>query len=121
MDQRIDLDAAAEEIERHRAEWLRAGLQVGPVTWADGQTTVNEIATDRDQVRGDHSVGIRAQSGAAEGALVLYAGGWCDFEFWSGDPADKPVMEIPGWNDWLDLGRFTEVLDRLGGLLLDGE
>ncbi len=120
MDQRIDLDAAAREIERHRAEWQRAGVKVGPITWADGQTTVNEITADRSRVRGDYSVGLRASVGQAEAAVVLYAGGWCDFEFWSGDPEDEPILDVPGGGDWLDLTGFTQVLDRLGGLLNNG-
>lgn len=35
MDQRIDLDAVAEEIARVLPQLQAAGVDVGPITWAD--------------------------------------------------------------------------------------
>lgn len=65
MDQRIDLDFAAEAIARRIPQLQAAGVDVRPITWTDGQTTVNEITTDRSQVRGDYSVGS-ALGGASQ-------------------------------------------------------
>lgn len=89
------------------------------MTWADDQTTVSEITTDRSRVRGDYSVGVTAERGDEQGAVVLYAGGWCDLEYWSGDTNSEPVVEAPGWNDWLDLEAFERVLDRFESLFAD--
>lgn len=88
------------------------------LTWADGQTTVNNLTTDRSRVRGDYSVGVHAVKGEAVGRLTVYAGGWFDFEYWSGETDTDLVVRAPGWNDWLDLTRFRDVLDRFEALLL---
>lgn len=112
MDPVIDLDAAAQEIRRRSEHWRALGHDVGAITWADGQTTVHKVTTDRSQVRGDYSIGVHVTRGEQEGFLVLYAGGWCDLLYWSGDAADEPVDEAPGWEDRLDIGRFNQVLDR---------
>jgi len=48
---------------------------------------------------------------------VLFTGGWADFSYWSGNPSDAPVDEAPGWEDWLTVDAFGNVLDRLGALL----
>ncbi len=119
MEQVLDLDAVAVAIERRAAHWRAAGLSVGPVTWADGQLFGHALTTDRGQVRGDYSVGVRVTRGDEEGQLVAYAGGWCDVEYWSGEPGARPVLEAPGYNDWLDLSRFEAVLDRFESLFLD--
>jgi hypothetical protein len=115
MDQLIDLDAAASLLEHHAEGWRALGLAVGPITWADGQTTVNAVTTDRSAVRGDYSCAIKLSSGAQEGHLVLYAGGWCDRTYWSGE-GDAFIDDAPGWNDWLDLRRFEAVVEEFGRL-----
>ncbi|TQJ09240.1 hypothetical protein FB458_2350 [Lapillicoccus jejuensis] len=117
--QRIDLDAAAEELRRRAASWRENGLHVGDLTWADGQTTVHPVTTDRGAVRGDYSVGVAVRRGEREGILVLYGGGWCDLIVWSGRPGDAAVDEVPGWQDWLDLQAFSRVVDRFEALLLE--
>ncbi len=118
VDHVIDLDAAAAQIRNRVASWRDHGLDVGEVTWSDGQTATYVITDDRDAVRGDYSVGVKARRGAIEGELLLYAGGWCDLTVWSGDPAEEPIDEAPGWEDWLDLQAFGRVLDRFESLLL---
>jgi len=114
----IDLDAAADELRRRTDSWRARGLVVGPLTWADGQTTVNPVTTDRSAVQGTYSAGVKARRGEAEAELVLYFGGWCDLLFWSDSPADAPIDDVPGWDDWLDLRGFGRVLDRFERLLL---
>ncbi|WAX55708.1 hypothetical protein M6B22_14325 [Jatrophihabitans cynanchi] len=114
----IDRHAAADEIRSRLDSWRAKGFVVDPVTWADGQTTVNPITTDRNAVRGDYSVGVKARRDGAEAQVVLYSGGWCDLSFWSGNPEDDPVDEAPGWEDRLDLEGFARVLDRFERTLL---
>jgi hypothetical protein len=113
VDSLIDLDAAADVLSRYSATWRGLGLSVGPITWADGQTTVNAITPDRSSVRGDYSCAVAVRCGKQEGQLVLYAGGWCDFIYWSGESASV-IDEAPGWNDRLDLAAFEAVVRRFG-------
>lgn len=115
MDQVVDLDAAAQVLERYAETWRGLGLTVGPITWTDGQTTVSPVTTDRSAVRGDYSCAIRLQHGSQEGLLVLYAGGWCDRTFVSVED-DVLIDDAPGWDDWLDLRRFESVVDEFGRL-----
>ena len=120
MEQVINLDDAAAAIGRRIPTWRLRGLTVGAVTWADGQTFDHEITPDRQRVRGDYSVGFRVTRGDEEGGLILYAGGWCDLEYWSGDAASDPVVDAPGWTAPLDLPGFERLLDRFDGLFPDG-
>jgi hypothetical protein len=91
-------------------------MTVGPLTWADGQTTVNPLTTKRADVRGDYSVGIRVRCGDEEGELVVYSGGWCDLDYWPGKPDSEPLAEAPGVDEPLDLAGLEGVLDRFQGL-----
>jgi hypothetical protein len=50
-----------------------------------------------------------------EGSAVLFSGGWADLLYWDGR-SGQPLDEAPGWDDWLDLERFDQVLDRLTDL-----
>jgi len=118
MRQVINLDAAARQVENRFPSWRGRGWDVGPMTWADGQTSVNDVTTDRGAVRGDYSVGVKASRGDAEAELVVYAGGWCDLLFWSGRVTDAPIDEAPGWEDWLDLEALGRVLDHFESLIL---
>lgn len=118
VQQVIDLDAAGASLERRLPLWRAAGMAVGLPTWADGQTTVHDVTTERSQVRGDYSVGIQVSRAAEEGMVVLYAGGWCDLEYWSGQADDEPLLEVPGWDEPLDILGFEHVLDRFESLFL---
>lgn len=118
MQQVIDLDAASVPLERRLPLWRAAGMTVGSLTWADGQTTVHEVTTERSRVRGDYSVGVQVSRAVAEGQVILYAGGWCDLEYWSGEAEAEPLLEAPGWDEPLDIGGFERVLDRFEGLFL---
>lgn len=51
---------------------------------------------------------------AAKASVVLFKGGWADFDYWDGQT--EPLIDAPGWNDWLDLHRFAQVLDHLSAL-----
>ena len=113
MEQLIDLDAAAASLDRRLPRWRSSGLTVGPLTWADGQTTIHQIHTDRAAVRGDYSVGVRLSRGDEGGEFILYAGGWADFIYWSGRPDEAAVQETPGWDAPLDLARCEAVFDRM--------
>lgn len=45
---------------------------------------------------------------------MLFKGGWADLEYWSGDIDDPPILEAPGWEDWLDLDRLDPSLSNSG-------
>ena len=110
MDQVVDLDAAAAVLADRLDDWRSQGLDVGHLTW--GHVNGRELTTDRAQARSDYSVGVRVRRGHEEGALVLFAGGWCDMEYWSGTADAEPTVEAPGWDDWLDVERFARIIDR---------
>jgi hypothetical protein len=116
VERAIDLDAVAAAVQRRGARWIARGMTVGQLTWVDGQTTVNELTTHREAVRGDYSVGVRVRRGDEEGQLVVYAGGWCDLEFWAGRADCKPLAEAPGADEPLDMAGLEVVLDRFEGL-----
>ena len=117
MERRIDLDAAADEIDRRVAGWRESGLDVGPITWREkAEGWPYPLKTVRSEVREVDSIGIQVKKGEQEGSVVLFDGGWADFLYWSGSPDDEPVDEAPGWEDWLTVERFGALLDRLAGL-----
>jgi len=113
VEHRIDLDVAASLVERRGGAWQAWGWTVGPLTWADGQTTAHPVTPDRAAVRGDYSLGVHIVHGGREGEVVLYAGGWCDVQYWSGRIDDPIMEETHGGEDPLDLAAF----DRLLGLV----
>ena len=117
MPSRIDLDAAAAQIESRREAWAASGLDVGYLTWRDqGASWPPVITTDRSEVKSADSVGIGVRKGAQEGSVVLFDGGWADLSWWSGEPTHDPLDEAPGWDDWLDLERFGALLDRFADM-----
>jgi hypothetical protein len=114
MENRIDLDKAAAVLEHRLVSWQKRGLSTGRVTWRDeGNTAV--LTVDRSSVRNPDSIGVHVRLGKQEGQLVLFKGGWADLEYWSGDIDDPPILEAPGWDDWLDLGRLGSLLDDFSG------
>lgn len=76
VDDRIDLDDAAREIEARREAWRGAGITVGETTWrdeADGWPSA--LKTSRSTVRNPDSVGVALSKGRQEGSVVLFAAG----------------------------------------------
>jgi hypothetical protein len=113
---RIDLDLAAMEIARRIEAWRAAGLTVGAVTWRDrGEPWPYRFKVDQTEVKDADSIGVAVRKGLQEGAVVLFDGGWADFEYWSGLASDEPLLDAPGWEDWLTVEAFGEILDRLAG------
>jgi hypothetical protein len=113
---RIDLDAAAEQIAARRAEWRRLGITASETTWREqGEGWPPSLKTDRRAVTDADSIGVALTKGVQEGSVVLYSGAWADLLYWDGR-SDQAVDEAPGWQDWLDLERFGQVLDRLTDL-----
>ncbi len=114
MDDRIDLDVAAQEIEARRHVWRDAGIAVGETTWrdeADGWPW--KLKTSRSNVRTPDSVGVALSKGDQEGSVVLFRGGWADLLYWNGKEGEV-VDEAPGWDDWLTIDAFGSLLDRFG-------
>ncbi|NYJ75608.1 hypothetical protein [Allobranchiibius huperziae] len=116
MESRIDLDEAARLIEARRAEWSAAGIQPDELTWRDEESGwPPPITTNRAQAVVPDSVGVCLRKGEQYGRVVLFKGGWADLEYWDADPGID-VHEAPGWEDWLDLNRFDQLLNRLTAL-----
>jgi hypothetical protein len=115
VDVRIDLDAAAEQIVRRREAWKQRGINVGDLTWREvGEGWPYELKTLRSDVQDADSVGVALSKGKQEGSLVLFQGGWADLLYWNGED-EEVVDEAPGWEDWLTVDAFGDLLDRLGG------
>lgn len=112
MEDRIDLDRAAAEVRSREGRWRSRGIDVGAVTWREqGEGWPPKLKTDREQVIAPDSIGIALTKGTAEGSVVLFKGGWADFEYWDG--AGEIVMEAPGVAQPLTIDEFGRVLDRL--------
>jgi hypothetical protein len=108
----IDLDVAVREIECRAEGWRIEGFEVGPVTWRDqGEGRPPNLKTERDTVVVPDSIGVEVRLGAQEGSVVLFKGGWCDLEYWSGTPSDEPVIEAPGYPEGLTVEGFGSLLD----------
>ena len=115
VDVRIDLDLAAEQIVRWRDEWEQRGINVGDLTWRElGEGGPRVLKTVRSDVQDTDSVGVALSKGRQEGSVVRYLGGWADLLFWNGEDAEV-LDEAPGWENWLTVDAFGELLDRLGG------
>lgn len=112
MDCVIDLDAAAAVLASRLAE--RTDLESDPITWRGFESSFDEpFTTDRGAIIDPYSVGVRVRRGEEKGLLVLYAGGWADLEYWSGDVSDGVRNHVAGWQDPLDVPRFDDVVVEL--------
>jgi hypothetical protein len=116
VDSVIDLDMAAAEIEAKRAEWMRAGLVVRPVTWRDqAEGWPPPIKTDRALVVEPDSVGVLVENGGRSTMqVVLFKGGWADVDLidWA---ADAVVTDNPTVADVAAFGRLLDgFAQRLG-------
>jgi hypothetical protein len=117
MESRVDLDQVAALITRHAVAWEESGLGAGALTWRDAAASwPSRLRGDRGQVAEPDSVGVAVRKHGQEGQLVVFRGGWADLEYWSGGASDEPVIEAPGWNDWLDLPRIDRLLWRFAAL-----
>ena len=117
VDDRVDLDRAVLEISRRLATWRTRGVMPSEITWRDqGEGWPPSLKTERSAVVDADSIGIEVRKGEQSGQLVLYRGGWADLEYWNGNPADDAIVEAPGWEDWLTVERFGDLLDRFASL-----
>ena len=105
----ITLTAPARRMEASNEH----GLGQGAAAAAPWPTPLRE---DRDQVVEADSVGVMVRKHQQEGRLVVFRGGWADLEYWGGGPSDRPVIEAPGWDDWMDLPGIERLLRRFAGL-----
>ncbi len=117
MDNKIDLDEAARQIQQRIDDWRSAGLEVGAITWRDqGRGYPPPLVTSRTEAIDPDSIGVRITFGSAEGSAVLFTGGWVDFEWWDGISQDSVVLDMPGYEQPLTIEDFGKVLDRLRDL-----
>ena len=113
MESRVDLDQVAALITRHAFAWEESGLVVGALTWRGAAASWPfPLREDRGQVVEPDSVGGAVRKHGQEGRLGVFRGGWADLEYWSGGASDEPVIEAPGWDDWLDLPGIDRLLRR---------
>jgi hypothetical protein len=117
VDDRVDLDRAVLEIARRLETWRKQGLRPSEVTWRDkGEGWQPLLKTERSAVVDPDSIGVAVRKADQLGRVVLYRGGWADLEYWSGNPTEDAVVESPGWEDWLTVERFGDLLDRFAAL-----
>jgi hypothetical protein len=117
MDSRVDLDQVAGLISRHAILWEQSGLVVGALTWRDEAASwLSPLREDRGQVAKPDAVGVRVTKHKQEGQLVIFRGGWADLEYWGGRSSDEPLVEAPGWDDWMDLSHIEQLLWRFADL-----
>lgn len=117
MDDVVDLDLAAAEVQRRAEGWRQAGISVGDITWRDqAEGWPWSLKTDRTEVRDPDSIGVMLRKGRQEGEVVLFKGGWCDFGYWTGDAGDDPLQDAPGYPDEMTVEGFGVVLDRVAEL-----
>ena len=104
-------------ISRYAIEWEKAGFVAGPVTRKDvGGPGPYPFREDRRKAAEADSVGAAVRKGEQEGRLVVFRGGWADLEYWGGRPCDEPVLEVPGWDDRMNLAGIERLLRRFAGL-----
>jgi hypothetical protein len=117
VESRVDLDQVAALITRHAFAWEESGLVAGALTWRDAAASwPSPLTEERSQVTEPDSVGVAVRKHGQEGQLVVFRGGWADLEYWSGSASDKPVIEAPGWDDWLDLPGIDQLRRRFAVL-----
>lgn len=117
MEDLLDLDLAATEINSRVDSWTSQGIAVSDITWREqGNGWPPTLETDGSTVIDADSVGVRLAFGNAVGGIVVFKGGWADFEFWSGAQQDEPVLDAPGYGDPMSIEQFASQLDRLFAL-----
>ena len=90
---------------------------VDALTWRDAAASwPSPLREDRGQVAEPDSVGVAVRKDGQEGQLGVFSGGWADLEHWSGGASDEPVIEAPGWDDWMDLPGIDRLLRRSAAL-----
>jgi hypothetical protein len=117
MESQVDPDQVAALISRHAFAWEESGLVVSALTWRDAAASwPSPLREERSQVVEPDSVGVAVRKHGEEGQLVVFRGGWADVAYWSGGASDEPVIEAPGWDDWLDLPGIDRLLRRFAAL-----
>ncbi len=69
---------------------LRQTSGVGPID-------LDLAAVERDDVVRPDSIGVAVHRVDQEGSVVLFDGGWCDLQYWSGRLSDEPIEKAPGY------------------------
>ncbi|WP_367047820.1 hypothetical protein [Streptomyces sp. Je 1-332] len=99
MEQLIDLDQAAAQLEARRQQWTAVGLVAGPLTWRDGAAAwPQRLEQSRSRVEAPDSIGIHITGPqGSELSVVLFRGGWADVDFLACLGGDEEVVsEAPG-------------------------
>jgi hypothetical protein len=110
MDTALDLDAAASQIDARRARWSDRGLEMGQLTWRDRSRGWPWQLVSREEAAQPDSVGFRVTKDPAQGAVVLFDGGWADIEWWTGTADSEPEVSAP---DVDSVEAFAALLDSL--------
>jgi hypothetical protein len=114
VDRLVDLDSVLVELRHRLREWGRLGLVVGEFTWRDAAAEWPQaIVTDRASVADPESLGMTFDAGSgAEARLVLWTGGWADFEAVING---KHIVDVP---DFVDVSSCVAVADEIVERLL---
>ena len=75
---KLDLDAAAAQIEARRPAWTAAGFTVGNLTWRDNARGWPYPLVARSEALAPDSVGVRCDREGVEFDIVLFDGEWRD-------------------------------------------
>lgn len=100
---RVHLEDAATLIESLVPSWSSRGIVVDVV--------ISRGSTPRES---PDVVGIKVQRGAMSGRMMLFSGGWADFEFSTGF-GDDPLRELHPLSDASVHELATDLLDRMSG------
>lgn len=115
----VDLDETAALLAERVTRWRSAGLEVGEMTWRDGEAEWPQPPeTDRARVSDPDSLGV-VISGPAEAELsvVLFRGGWADVDFFDGldDVGSLPASDVASAQDFA--ARMDQWVVRVFGSL----
>jgi hypothetical protein len=76
VDNRIDLNVAAQRLSSRIEAWTASGLTVGAITWRhQGHGWPPPLPSNRADALDPDSIGTRCTKAAQEGELVLFKGG----------------------------------------------
>ena len=113
MNRKLDVDAAANEIERRRESWQQSGFSVGDLTFRDqAREWPNQVVEGRSNALAPDSVGVALRHRAVEARIVLYAYGWVDWEWANLAERDLDIHEGSAV-EVLSTSSFGELLDQL--------
>lgn len=131
----VDLDRLIQEVDARTEDWVNEGITVGRATWREGANVESDatrwpyrLKIDRAAVIQPWSFGVRFWRAGQQAGIIVYDGGWADFDFCSGwvpphspggtgnshmREGDEPIFECPEVHD---LQSFVALIERMKAL-----